>query len=98
MPVEQEGGTVFIHDDNVRLINLRGHGPLKQGTYSTWHPSGRYVAFASCQTHQCFSVADSQPIEVYDTASDIILMDLETGGITAPPFLNTAEVWETFPT
>ncbi len=91
------GGTVFIHDDNVRLINLREHGPLKQGTYPTWHPSGRYVAFASCQTHQCFSVADSQPIEVYDTASDIILMDLETGGITAPPFLNTAEVWETFP-
>lgn len=92
------GGTVFIHDDNVRLINLREHGPLKQGTYPAWHPSGRYVAFASCQTHQCFSVADSQPIEVYDTASDIILMDLETGGITAPPFLNTAEVWETFPT
>lgn len=91
------GGTVFIHDDNVRLINLREHGPLKQGTYPAWHPSGRYVAFASCQTHQCFSVADSQPIEVYDTASDIILMDLETGGITAPPFLNTAEVWETFP-
>ena len=91
------GGTVFIHDDHVRLINLREHGPLKQGTYPAWHPSGRYVAFASCQTHQCFSVADSQPIEVYDTASDIILMDLETGGITAPPFLNTAEVWETFP-
>lgn len=92
------GGTVFIHDDDVRLINLKEHGPLKQGTYPVWHPSGRYVAFASCQTHQCFSVADGQPIEVYDTASDIILMNFETGEITAPPFLNTEETWETFPT
>ena len=92
------GGTVFVDGDDVRLVNLKEKGPQKQGTYPAWHPSGRYVAFSSNVTHQCFTVADDQPIEVYDTASDIILMDLETGEITAPPFLNTVETWETFPT
>jgi len=92
------GGTVFIDGEDIRLVNLKEQGPQKQGAYPAWHPSGRYVAFASCQTHQSFTVADGQPIEVYDTASDIILMDLQTGQITAPPFLNTAETWETFPT
>ena len=92
------GGTVFIHGDDIQLVNLKEKGPKKQGAYPAWHPSGRYVAFASCSTHQCFTVNDSQPIEVYDTASDIILMDLQTGEITAPPVLNTEETWETFPT
>ena len=91
------GGTVFINDDDVQFVNLKERGPRKQGAYPAWHPSGRYVAFASCNTHQCFTVADRQPIEVYDTESDIILMDLQAGEITAPPILNTPETWETFP-
>ena len=91
------GGTVFINGDDIQLVNLKEKGPKKQGAYPAWHPSGRYVAFASCNTHQCFTVNDSQPIEVYDTASDIILMDMQTGEITAPPVLNTEETWETFP-
>lgn len=93
----QGGGTVFVDGENVRLLNLAKVGPRKQGTYPAWHPAGRYVAFSSNNTHQCFSVEDKQPIEVYDLSSDIILMDVSTDSIYANPLLNTADVWETFP-
>lgn len=91
------GGTVFIDGGKVSLVNLASTGLNKQGTYPAWHPGGRYVAFSSNSTSQSFSLAGSQPIEVYDTASDIILMDLETGGISSCDTLLTEDVLETFP-
>lgn len=92
------GGTVFLSNGEARILNLATVGPRKQGTYPAWHPGGRYVAFSSNTTHQCFSITDRQPIEVYDTASDIILMDLQTDSIYTFPALSGDEVLETFPT
>lgn len=91
------GGTVFINGDDARLLNLATVGPQRQGTYPAWHPEGRYVAFSSNSTQQCFTIDDKQPIEVYDTASDIILMDLQTDSIYVHPLLSGDEVLETFP-
>lgn len=92
------GGTVFVRDGNARLLNLAQTGPNRQGVYPAWHPGGRYVAFSSNSTFQCFTITDSQPIEVYDTASDIILMDTETDAITVPPAMSGDSILETFPT
>ena len=91
------GGTVFAGGDAHRLVNLKERGPHKQGVYPAWHPGGRYVVFSSNDTHQCFTVADSQPIEVYDTSSDLILMDLATDSIVSPACFTTDSLWETFP-
>ena len=92
------GGTIFTDGDNVNLVNLAAVGPQKQGTYPAWHPDGRFIAFSSNTTRQCFTIDNAQPIEVYDTASDIILMDTQTGEVKAPAVLNTPDVLETFPT
>ena len=92
------GGTVFIEGDDTQLINLKECGPGKQGVYPAWHPNGRWVVFSSNNTHQCFPLGDPQAVEVYDVASDIILMDLNNDSIIAPSHLNTEEIWETFPT
>ncbi len=91
------GGTVIVGDSAARLVNLAQTGPHRQGTYPAWHPSGRYVAFSSNTTLQCFSIDDSQPVEVYDTSSDIILMDLQTDSVTIHPALDTPGALETFP-
>ena len=91
------GGTVFTDGDEVKLVNIASLGPHRQGTYPAWHPDGRYIAFSSNNTNQCFTLNDSQPVEVYDLASDIILMDLQTDSVYTCPSLTGDEVLETFP-
>ena len=91
------GGTVFRSGDSLRILNLATMGPHRQGTYPAWHPSGRYIAFSSNSTQQSFPIAGSQPVEVYDHFSDIILIDLQTDSIvTYAPLFNQDEM-ETFP-
>jgi len=92
-----DGGTVFLEDGNIQKIDFKKLGEGKQATYPAWHPQGRFIAFSSNVTKQCFTVKGEQPIEVYDIASDIILYDRQTGQVYYPPQLNTADVWETFP-
>jgi len=93
------GGTVFVNalggKDEVRLVNLAATGPNKQGTYTAWSPDGRYVVFSSNTTHQSFYTSAMQPIEVYDSASDMILMDLETEEVTT--IIDSENTLETFP-
>ena len=91
------GGTVFRNGRDLRILNLVTVGPKRQGTYPAWHPSGKYLAFSSNSTQQAFPITGTQPIEVYDLFSDIILMDLSTDSIsTYTPLFNQEEM-ETFP-
>ena len=95
------GGTVFINagpsdsGESVKLVNLAQTGPGMQGTYTAWNPDGRYLVFSSNTTHQSFYTSSTQQIEVYDTDSDIIMLDLETDEITVP--VKTVDELETFP-
>ena len=91
------GGTVFAREGEVRLLNLTAVGPHRQGVYPAWHPSGRYIAFASNSIQQSFPMSGTQQVEVYDHFSDIILYDTETDSVTvhAPLFEDTRN--ETFP-
>lgn len=91
------GGTVFFDKGQARLVNLAQSGPGKQGTYPAWNPDGVHIVFSSNTTHQCFTIRSGQPIEVYDTASDIILMDTSTDSITVHPLLSSEDELETFP-
>ena len=91
------GGTVFKDGDRIRLLNLTTVGPHRQGTYPAWHPSGRYIAFSSNTTQQSFPITGSQPVEVFDTASDLILFDLQTDSVTTYAPVFSEEEMETFP-
>lgn len=91
------GGTVFINGESIEKIDLSSVGPMKQGTYPVWNPDGRYVAFSSNSTQQSFLLGGPQPIEVYDTASDLIIMDTQSGNILADPRVCREDIMETFP-
>jgi len=91
------GGTVFRNGDSLRILNLATVGLKRQGTYPAWHPSGRYVAFSSNSTQQSFPIRGSQPVEVFDHFSDLMLMDLQTDAITTHPALFNEDEMETFP-
>ena len=89
------GGTVFTDGDRVRILNLAEVGPHRQGTYPAWHPDGRYVVFSSNNTRQCFTLRNEQPIEVYDTDSDLIVYDTATDSVRM--LVETKDRLETFP-
>ena len=89
------GGTVFIDGESVKVLNLSEAGPHRQGTYPAWHPDGRYVVFSSNTTRQCFTIRNEQPIEVYDTDSDLIVYDTATDSVQL--LVETKDRLETFP-
>ena len=75
------GGTVFWQNGQLSKTNLATVGPKKQGTYPRWNPQGRYVAYSSNLTLQTLYVEGSRENEVYDTESDLIIFDTETGKV-----------------
>lgn len=91
------GGTVLYHDGKLQKIKFNEIGPKKNTTYPAWHPDGRYIAFSSNTTRQIFFVHGENPIEVYDSASDLVLYDTKTGQVHTDPRFMTNEVLETFP-
>lgn len=91
------GGTILYHDGELRKIDFKSIGPKKNTTYPAWHPEGRYIAFSSNTTHQVFFGEGEQPIEVFDTASDLVVYDIETGEVLTDPRFMTEDVLETFP-
>ncbi len=91
------GGTVLYHDGNLTKIKFNEIGIKRNTTYPAWHPEGRYIAFSSNSTQQIFFVHGQKPIEVYDSASDLVIYDTRTGEVMTDPRFMTKEVLETFP-
>lgn len=70
------GGTVFNIDGKEYSVNLAALG--MQGSYPAWHPSGRYVVFASTDTHQSFYHSSRDKIEVYDLGGRMFVYSLDS--------------------
>ena len=65
-------GTYLIDHRQVKKIALERDGKPASFVYPYWHPSGRYVAFSTNETHQDFHLSDENRIEVYDVESDAV--------------------------
>ena len=91
------GGTILYRNGILEKISFNEIGPKKNTTYPAWHPDGRFIAFSSNSTRQIFLMHGKKPIEVYDTASDLVLYDTVTGEVITDPRFMTADVLETFP-
>ena len=65
--------------------------------YPYWHPSGRYIAYSTNKTNQLFHSASPNRIEVFDTASDLQVYDVEKNELLLSPLLKRDSVYETYP-
>lgn len=91
------GGTAMIIDGNVEKLNTKTDSTISALVYPYWHPSGKYVAFSVNTTSQNFFSHNPNRIEVYDSASDIVVYDVDRHEISWSPLTRSKDSFETFP-
>ena len=90
------GGTVIVNDGKVSKVDLKRDNTISAGVYPAWHPAAKLVAFSTNQTHQVFHTSHPNKVEVFDTASDLILYDVATDSVSI--ICNDPDLLEVFPT
>ena len=94
----KNGGTVYVDGNKVEKLNTKTDQTISNLVYPYWHPDGRYIAFSVNKTSQSFHASDPDRIEVFDAASDVVVMDTEKMEVFSNPELMREDAFETFPT
>ena len=84
-------------DGSITAYNTKTDQTLGLCVYPYWHPSGRYIAYSTNATSQLFHSADPNRIEVFDTASDLQVYDIEKNELLLSSLLKQDSIYETFP-
>lgn len=87
--VQQHGNREWLKARNDSL-----HGSM---VYPYWHPSGKYCAYSTNQTHQSFHAVRGERIEVFDQASDVFVFNPNTHELLLDKRLMTPDHYETYP-
>ena len=91
------GATLLKLGDDLRAYDTKTDSTLGFCVYPYWHPSGRYIAYATNSTRQSFHVRPDKLIEVFDLDSDMQIYDVEHNQLITAPQVKQADLWETFP-
>lgn len=91
------GGTYVIREDQIEKLNTKTDSTVSALVYPYWHPDGRYIAFSTNVTKQSFFNHGPNRIEVFDSASDVVVYDMERHSIFWSPLTKSADMFETFP-
>jgi Tol biopolymer transport system component len=91
-------GTIIYKDGEFRRLNTRTSEFGHPAVYPAWHPSGRFIAFATLMPSLFFHTDITQRSLVFDFNANIALLDLSTNTMLASPKLLTSDpVQETYP-
>ena len=94
----KHGATLLRRDYGpVTAYDTKTDRTLGLCVYPYWHPSGRYIAYSTNKTNQLFHSASPNRIEVFDTASDLQVYDVERNELLLSPLLKQDSVYETYP-
>lgn len=93
----EKGGTILNKDGKLRKLNTRANGMISNAVYGDFHPSGRYAVFSTNIIIPKLHANRTDRLEVYDTASDLVVIDLDSDKAITKPFLSDAANFETFP-
>lgn len=92
----QHAATLVQIDGKRKLLQTKTDSTIANCMYAYWHPSGRYCAYSLNLINQCFWEDTTRYIEVFDLASDALVMDMEKDEIILSPLLKT-EDFESYP-
>ena len=92
------GATLLRHNGGpVAAYNTKTNQTLGFCVYPYWHPSGRYIAYSTNATSQLFHSANQNRIEVFDTASDLQVYNVEKNELLLSPLIMQDSIYETYP-
>ena len=69
------GGTVFVHNGELKKVNLKTDSTISAGVYPFFNPKYDVVAYSVNNTGQVFHTKNPNKVEVQDQASDVIIYD-----------------------
>lgn len=91
-----QSGTMIMRNGQMNVLNTKTDSTMSPCVYPYWHPSGRYIAYSVNQTKQAFHEVCHERVEVFDAASDVMVLDLNNNKLISCHQLKTANL-ETFP-
>ena len=94
----EKGGTILNRNGQLRKINARTEEMFAPPIYGNLHPSGRYGVFSTNMVIPQFHTLSTTKLEVFDTASDLLVLDFDNNRIIRSPLVSGDERLETFPT
>jgi len=94
---ETHPGTLIFRDGKLEKLNTKTDETISFLVYPYWHPDGRYIVFSVNSTRQAFHANNLNRIEVYDSASDVVVYDTQKHEVMSCDLLKADSVFETFP-
>ncbi|MBQ3743525.1 MAG: PD40 domain-containing protein [Bacteroidales bacterium] len=91
-------GATLIQKDGVReWVTTKTDSTLGNVAYCYWHPDGRWFAGSINPVRQSFWTGDQRTIEVFDLASDLVVMDMNDYSLVVDPRYTTPDYLESSP-
>ncbi len=91
------GSTFIIDEEKIKSLDTRSDKLIANCVYPHWHPSGNYIAFSVNKVAQAFHASKDKRIEVIDSKSDIVVIDIINDKIITSELIKTETEFETFP-
>ena len=93
----KNGGMILKRNGFLRKLNLKTPKMTGGSVYAQFSPSGRYMVFSTNNIIPAFHAQPEKRLEVYDSTSDVYIVDLETYQISTSALLCDSTKMETFP-
>ena len=94
----KNGGTILNREGKLRKLALKNSQMISSVVYGDFHPNGRYGVFSSNIIIPMFHAMGNRRLEVYDTASDLVVADFDENRMILSPLTSDSLSLETFPT
>lgn len=91
------GGAVLSRKGALRKMTLKNSSMFSGTVYGDLHPSGRWGVFSMNVVIPSFHTQSQKRLEVYDSKSDLCIVDFDNNKLILPPSLTRTDVLETFP-
>jgi hypothetical protein len=92
-----KGGAVLSRQGTLRKLTLKKEGMYSGTVYGDLHPSGRWGVFSTNVVIPSFHTKSEKRLEVYDSKSDLCIVNFDSNKLLLPPALTRTDVFETFP-